>query len=321
MPVAPEVQSWVDELIKAGATAEDLQGLLTKAEANSAIANALKGSVMAQSDYSRRMQSLQTDTKKAQDEVAKTTAFYQQLAAWKQNEADPAVQRARQDAEAARNDASRIRQRMETLKQSGILSDSDLSDLGPTVTTAPVAERPRDPETGKFITVEDFQKQAGEFGRNMPLVSGKLLKLQNRHNKLYAGVKDAPEFDPEALIQSAYDSGKTLEAQAEDLYKFTDRDNAMREADIEARIEARAKEKASKYLSEAAITGQSSVTRMPGQRIPALDIGAQPSQSPSVPGSSAQPSAPAASQSPSSKHERVERFSQKLNEELYGGRV
>ncbi len=320
MPVAPEVQSWVDELIKAGATAEDLQGLLTKAEANAAIANALKGSVMAQSDYSRRMQEIQTTSKKAQDEVAKTTAFYQQLAAWKQNEADPVVQRARQDAESARNDANRIRQRMETLKQSGILSDSDLSDLGPSASTTPVAERPRDPETGKFITVEDFQKQAGEFGRNMPLVSGKLLKLQNRHNKLYAGVKDAPEFDPEALIQSAYDSGKTLEAQAEDLYKFTERDNTIREADIEARIEARAKEKASKYISEAAITGQSSVTRMPGQRIPALDIGAQPTST-APNGSSAQPSAPAASQSPSSKHERVERFSQKLNEELYGGRV
>ncbi len=320
MAVAPEVQSWVDELIKAGATAEDLQGLLTKAEANSAIANALKGSVMAQSDYSRRMQSLQTDTKKAQDEVAKTTAFYQQLAAWKQNEADPAVQRARQDAESARNDASRIRQRMETLKQSGILSDADLSDLGSPVSASPVAERPRDPETGKFITVEDFQKQAGEFGRSMPLVSGKLLKLQNRHNKLYAGVKDAPEFDPEALIQSAYDSGKTLEAQAEDLYKFTDRDNAIREADIEARIEARAKDKASKYISEAAITGQSSINRMPGQRIPALDIGAQPTSTAPA-GSTAQPSASAASQTPSSKHDRVERFSQKLNEELYGGRV
>lgn len=300
MAVPAEVQNFVNEMLKAGLAPEDFASILSKAEANAAVANALKSGVMAQSDYSRNMQTLKADQKKAQDKAERSTAYVAQLSKWKSEEVDPVVQRANESY-------TEYQRRL-----------SALQGVEPTMQPPPQVEMKRDPETGKFITAEDFQKQAQEFGRNMPLVSGVLDDIREQYRELYTGVADAPKFSSKALIQHSYEKGMKLEDAAEDLYKFGDRQSAIHQADVQRRIDEGIKDGVSKRLSEMAVTGPSHAVRAPGHRVPALDVGARPAAPVAAP-TEGQPAYSQAADTPARHHDRVSRFADKLSTELYGG--
>src|SRR5205823_4453080 len=161
MPLPAEVETWKAEMLKAGVTEDELKPFLARAEANEAVANALKGSVMATADYTRQMQALKAVEKQAKEKIAESDAYIKDLAQWKNKEDAnyKAWARAKADAESK---LAEVQARIKTLKDNGYLGDDDVKGIltEGTPSPAPVNQpKKTEGEDDRYLSIEEFNKQ------------------------------------------------------------------------------------------------------------------------------------------------------------------
>lgn len=255
MPIAAEVQSWIDEMKKSGFTDEELKPFLTKVEQNEAAQNALKGSVTATADYHRHMQELKKLKEQEQTELKKTEAWAAKLAEWegqKNSEYRGALLK-QADAEAK---LQQVRQRIDALKTSGYINEDDFKDVFDSATISgaggnpPVKPPEHKAEDDKYLTKQEAAAQA----LYAPKIAARLNKLNRQHEDLFKGTDK--QFDGEALIDYATSNGLKLDDAWQQMYEVSKRRDEVREADITRRIEEARREERTKVLSEHMVNGE-----------------------------------------------------------------
>lgn len=164
--LTPETQSWLDGLAKEGALSpEAIASLKSAAESNPATAEYLKGSVLRQTDYSRRQTELQAAKAEADAALAlaaqkdaEVTQFQVDLAKWK-GDAEPEYKRALEDSAAATGRAAAAEARLKAIAKAYGVPESELG------LEAPVIKK-EEPipgfDTSKFVTRDNIKQVMSE---------------------------------------------------------------------------------------------------------------------------------------------------------------
>ena len=272
MPLAKEVQEWIEGLRSQGFTDEQIKPMLAVVEGNEAAANYLKKTVMAPAEFSRQMDALKAEQKKAQEEFDKSQKWFESTTKWrdeKSAEYDARLQRAVK-AEAALNAA---KQRIDMLKTQGYLDDNAVNGIfeGVAVTPSPsVTPAPTATDTPKYVTPEELTKQFNAGSIGVTKFNARLFKLNKQHDQIFAkaGFDPAdyqpPEFDADKLIDHVAKNGGTLEQAYEATYGAGSRQQKLTAARTEEEITRRADELYRKRVSEDVQAGRPvSVTPQP----------------------------------------------------------
>ncbi len=217
MALSTEVQSWLEGLQKEGSlSAEAIALLRSQAESNPATAEFLKGSVLRQSDYSRRLTELDTAKKDADAALAKAaeteaavTAFQTDLGRWKAD-AEPEYRRALAAQAEAEGKAAAAQARLRSLGKAYNVPESELGLEAPVVDPA----RPIVPaigstmDTSQFITKDSLQKTIAESA----MIDASIHDLDMEYFELTGKhLKNAAE-----IVSAAIQSGKPLRSFAEE---------------------------------------------------------------------------------------------------------
>jgi hypothetical protein len=177
--------------------------------------------VLRQSDFSAKMDALTKDRERLEAEHAermkKEDQFQASLATWKtekEKEADEAMTKAREDSEARlRANAERIR----ALAATYGISENEIKDLTAAPAAETRAERPRDPNTGQYMTTDQFKTEAKFYAR----LPGIQLGLDREYYRLFGN--DAPAVNWDKVIDEAQSNNRNLTAQFELTYKLSDK--------------------------------------------------------------------------------------------------
>lgn len=244
MPVDAAVQTWAEEMKKAGLTEEQLKPFIE----NESVAARVKSTVMAQSDYSRNIQAL----KAKETEIAKTEQkvldLQSDLVNWRQNEAEPKLRKAQQDLENLQAEHTKIVSRLNHLKDSYSIPEEELYGL----VAEKKAEDSKIDAQGNYITKDDFKRDAEVVVRNLPRMVSAMRSLEREHERLF-GPGNSPDFD--ALIAENERTGKPLRDLWEAQYKVPEKRQEIESASRESEIEKRTNERLTQLLSEANLPG------------------------------------------------------------------
>ncbi len=233
MAISKETQEWLDDLKKEGTLSEEvIQNLKTAVEANSKADGFLKGSVLRQSDYSRRSAEVDTAKKTVEDSQAAlkqreeaVTKFQAELGTWKQG-AEENYNKALKEREAAEKKASAAQARLRTLAIANGLSEEEvLKDLDVSV----IPEKKIEPtfDTSKFLTREDVEKAT----REATLLDAVISDLKDEHRALFGS-----GFNATALVQEAIASKRGIRDLWEERFKVKDKQAEVAEGVIQKRI-------------------------------------------------------------------------------------
>ena len=232
--------------------------------------------VLRQSDYSAKLDALKAEQAKFEKEyqarVAQEEKFHTDTALWKtakEKEAQAAIEAAREEAE---DKLTEVQARIKKLAEKNGIPDDEIKDLMSTSETHRTTDRTRqrDPETGKFLTIEDFNKQKqiteNSFAKYVPIVG----QLDRSYRKLFG--EDAPDPDYEKMIDECRRTGKPLREVFDVTYKMSDKrkelDNVARKKEIEDAEKRGATQATSKLLAEHPEMSSRTVTRdRPGSAI------------------------------------------------------
>jgi hypothetical protein len=270
MPIDKEVQEWVDGLKAQGLTDEQIKPMLTVVEGNPNAANYLKRSVMAPSEFSRQMDALKAEKDKAQKEFEKSKAWFDSTTAWKtEKEGDYNARLER--AVKAETALNAVKSKIEMLKTQGYLDDTTAAGIfegAPSITaTAAPSTAASAP---KFVTDDELTKRFNTGSVGVAKFNAKLFKLNERHNRIFskAGFDGTdyspPEFDADKIIDHINTNGGTLEAAYNAIYKGSERQQKLTDAQTEAEVERRAEDKYRQRVSADVQAGRPvSVTPQP----------------------------------------------------------
>lgn len=216
MALSPEVQSWLEGLQKEGSlSAETIAQLRSQAESNPATAEFLKGSVLRQSDYSRRLTELDQAKKDAEAALAKAaeteaevTRFQTDLGKWKA-EAEPEYRRALAAQAEAEGKAAATQARLRSLAKAYGVPETELGLEAPVVTdNKPPVVVPGAVDTSQFITKESLQKTIAESA----MIDASIHDLDMEYFELTGKhLKNAAD-----IVSKAIQAGKPLRAFAEE---------------------------------------------------------------------------------------------------------
>lgn len=237
MALSTEVQSWLEGLQKEGAlSAETIAQLRSQAESNPATAEFLKGSVLRQSDYSRRQTELDT-AKRAADEAlaqavqkeADVTKFQTDLGTWKA-EAEPEYRRALAAQADAEGKAAAAQARLRSLGKAYGVPDAELgleAPVGDVKEIKPAIGSTMD--TSQFITKDSLQKTIAESA----MIDASIHDLDMEYFELTGKhLKNAAD-----IVGAAIQSGKGLRAFAEEKLGLPKLRTDAANADIQRRID------------------------------------------------------------------------------------
>jgi hypothetical protein len=229
----------------AGADQQWIDATVSLMSGNTKAHDKHREAVLAQSDYTRRMQELTALKKQEQDELTKTTEWAKQLTAWegtKKGEFAAAVK--------AKNDAdtrlASINAKIQELKTQGYLDDSLMpTDLG---TPAPkVSASTGNGDQTPSLTRED----ALRFSWNSLTIADQMDELRDQHKALFAGVNDpARKFSGKKVLDYCNEKNVKPEDAWRELYGVDTRREELRAADEDARVEKKAQEMYAKRVSE-----------------------------------------------------------------------
>lgn len=250
------------------------------------VAPTIKSQVMAQSDYSRAMDELRTkEDSLKQEYVTKTEQEMTALAAAR-SEFDTRYQTALKERVEAQNRLALVQAEIDRVAAEYAVPDdalkairTQLTTAAPPATAPPAATPPPAVDPSKFMSMEQFTKEAAAYSR-LPI---EYMRIGAEHRSLFG----VDPFIGDATGQTIMD--KVLNrAQAGDVgtdgkrYKLSLRDawerefnvaakrEEVREAAIQSRIEAARKEAEQKVRSELALAG--TPVRNPNLKLPGSPI-------------------------------------------------
>jgi hypothetical protein len=243
MPISPEVQAWVDEMKSAGAPNGWIADTLALMAENEGIQKKHREAVLAQSDYTRRMQELAGLKKQEQDELAKTTDWAKRLTAWEgtqKTELDQA-KKARKEAE---DRLGAINTKIQELKTQGYLDDSLMpANLGASERKTPIATENRTPELTR--------DEALRFSWNSLTIADQMDELREQHKGLFQGVNDpAKRFSGKKVLDYCNEKNVAPDVAWNQLYGVDVRREELRQVAEDKRVEERAEEKYRKRVSQ-----------------------------------------------------------------------
>lgn len=239
------LESWLKDLDLSEDEMRIVSPLFSKPERT----EKLKGSVLRQSEFSRKMNDL--DKQKAELEASilekeqLIAADAQKLGAWKQT-ADKTLTDTAEALEKERVERFKLAQKMERLAtQYG-------EDPKQWLSTEDVTPPPKEPvkavDTSEYDKKYFSREDADKFGNELRLVpdlAAEFHDLAEEHYELFGKrLKMGP------LVQEARKSKKLLREQWAEQYKVEERRKELSEKAIEERIQARVSEEKQKILSE-----------------------------------------------------------------------
>ena len=242
MPVTDEtLKVWLEDLHKAGSLSDDdrkaLEVVLDKPQA----AEFVKGSVLRQADYSRRMSEVDKAKAEFAEKEANVLKLQQDLVNW-QGTYGPKYQKTVKELEEANTKLFQQQQRLKTLADTyGI----DPTELGIAEGAPPVAAPPK-PEPQKdqprYLTPDD--------GVTYLKVQARLMRLAGEHQKLFGEPLDTEKLLEDSLEENRRGSNKKMDEVWRERYKVDEKLEAIRQKDIEDRITRAREEERTKVLSE-----------------------------------------------------------------------
>lgn len=240
MPFTPEVEEWLKDLDLTPEERSVLEPVLGKPER----VEKVKGSVLRQSEFTRRMQALDKQKQEleaaiAQKEEALTNEFGQ-LSNWKVT-ADKTVAETAKALENERLERFKLQQKMQTLAtQYGV----DPKDLGLDEPVPPPKKEEPAFDGSKFLSREEADLLMKETKAN-PFIAAELEDIVDEHRGLFNRGLNRRE-----LVAAALKNGRTLRDEWEEQNKVADRRRELEEKKIEERINAKVAEERTKILSE-----------------------------------------------------------------------
>lgn len=212
-----ECETWVKGL---GLSEADQKVVLEKIGSNPDVLNKVGGSILAQGEFSRKMDELKNRETTLETEyrtkVEAEDRFRESLTGWKtqkEQETENRIKAAREESEAKLTAA---RERIRTLATAHGIPEDEIRDLVPTTAAVTRQDPPRDTTTGQF-TRDDFNKEARAYVRLGPIIN----RMDREYFHLFGN--DAPEPDWNAVIQRAEESKRPVADVFADTYKIREK--------------------------------------------------------------------------------------------------
>ena len=276
-----DLTKWVGSL---GLDGDNAKAVIA-AMSDEKVLNNVKGQVMAQSDYSRAMDELRTQQAQAQrDFDAKYQKEMDELSRYR-GEYDSRYEKAAKERLEAQNALNAARAAVEKLANDYALPADAItgifSSVQPTTQQTTQTQQQRtDPaiDTSKFLTVDNFKREADAYARLTPL----LLSLEREHSRLF-GADQFPDFEKLLNAHAAGGGKQSLRAIWESEYKVPEKRAELQEADIKARIAAAEEAREKAVRSQIAAENPGAVTtrlKLPGS--PALAAAGAPGRTDST---------------------------------------
>jgi hypothetical protein len=266
-----EIKNFLDDLQKTGNLTPEERTILEKPLGKPEVVKFLGESVSRQSDYSKNMNELQAEKVRLAAEIAereRTVAAWQtDLAKWK-NDADGIYQTKDAELSAAQTALNEVNAKIKDLAVAYDIPEEELPKM-PNFPAAPAAPgaAPAAAAPGSStatapsvstggVSKEDFQKSMTQVQTAFPRVTATLIDLGNKHRKLFG--EDIPSNDAlvqKALARRAAGENITLEQVWEEEFKVSDREAAIKEEEINQRIQRAKEEEATRVRSEMMASG------------------------------------------------------------------
>jgi hypothetical protein len=250
MPYAvADLEKFVADL---GLPADKAKMVLDSIGADEGARNKFGEHVLRQQDYSSKMDALKTEQQRLETEykskVAQEEAFHASVATWKteaEKKTEEAITKARREAEDRLANASA---KIRTLATNHGIPEDEIKDLLVAPANPNPNPQPRDPETGKFMTTEQYLRDADFYARLPGIMSSK----EREYYRLYG--TDAPDINWDKVIDASKTNKKPLGVMFDETYKLAEKRQeieAKKHADDIAAAEKRGEEAAlSKLLAE-----------------------------------------------------------------------
>lgn len=245
MPFLPEVEELVKEF---GLTPEEraqVESILGKPERQ----EKLKGGVLRQSEFTKKMQAL--DKQRADAEAAlaekerKVAEDAASLGTWKQS-ADDVILKNQQAAEAARVKLATMTEKIRTLAERQGVDPKEW--LGEETPPPPPPEKKEAVDTSEFdkryLARGDADKLLAEV-KSSPFIAAEIEDIVDEHRALFGKGLNRKE-----LVTSALKNKRSLREEWETAHEVSKRRAELNERTIEERINARVAEERTKILSE-----------------------------------------------------------------------
>lgn len=246
MPFIAEVEEWLKELQLTPEERKVFDPIFEKAERQEKV----KGSVLRQAEFSRKMQALDKQRQDAEAALAEKERVlaedFASLGTWKQT-ADKALADHQKAAEDARMQVFKQQEKMKALATQYGIDPKEL-ELG---TTTPPPEPPKPPAAPApsdldklYLTRKDAEALVSEVKAN-PYIAAELEDIVDEHRTLFGKGINRRE-----LVTNALKNKRTLREEWEESQKVPDRRKELQERQIEERINAKVAEERTKILSE-----------------------------------------------------------------------
>lgn len=220
-----DAKEFVKSLALDAVTAQKVEALL----ADPKVVEKLGPRVLAQADYSKNMDALQTQKTALETKLAEANTFYADTATWKKG-AEGKVIEAQKKAETLQNQISAIQTRMGTLRESYGIEEAEVSDLFKVTEGAapvvPVAAVNADANYTKL------REETGTALSNLQFLPATIHDIASEHSKLFPGTA----FNAEALTAEAIKNKVSLKQQWETQHKVPEKREELKVADIRAQV-------------------------------------------------------------------------------------
>lgn len=242
MGLTPEVAEWLKELSLTDDERKVLEPIIGKPERQEKV----KGSVLRQSEFSKKMNALDKQKLDLEAAIAEKERVVAEDAAalgtWKQT-ADKTIIDNQKALEDAKTKAFRLEERMKTLAtQYGV----DPKDLG--LDGEPPPKKPETPDLTefdkKYLGKGDADKLLAEV-KSTPFIAAELEDIVDENRSLFGKSLNRRE-----LVASALKNKRTLREEWETTNEVSKRRDEIRESDIQKRINDAVAEKTTALLSE-----------------------------------------------------------------------
>lgn len=243
-----ELKNWVKGLDIPEAEQAGIINSFSKPE----VIKKLESSILAQNDYSKKMDELKSEKDRLEADYQKRLktedSFRAGLTEWKTTAEKEYADKLKAATDESLAKLAAARDKIKSVADRYGVPEDEIKDLLSVQAPEKRVEVARDPETGKFVTLENFQKESNAFAKLPAIMVG----LDREYYRLFGN--DAPPVNWEKIIESATANRRSVSTEFESTFKMEDKRkeiaDAARKKELEtAREEARTQER-SKILAE-----------------------------------------------------------------------
>lgn len=249
MALKAETQSWLDGLLKEGSLpAETVASLRAAAESNPSTEEYIRGSVLRQSDYSKRNADLDAATKTANQAIADAAqakadaeTYKATLTDWK-GSAEPEYNRALTAAAAAEGKALAATERLKAIAKAYGVPEDQIGLEAPVV----VDKKVEGTDLSGYLKAEDFDSRLKKTVAESALIDASIHDLDME----YFTLTGKHLTNAAQLVTEAINSGQNLKAFAETKLGLPKLRQDATEKQVQERIDREVAEKVAAALSD-----------------------------------------------------------------------